>query len=80
MNSILRDCAHYTGEILLKSSIEEKFDILYLYYKTDISKLKSKNYWNIFKKVIKVRNELVHYKKNYMGMSGNIPIYMEKML
>jgi len=62
INTILRDCVNYSGERLLKISLEDKIEILYLYFKIDMSSLKNENSWNIFKKINHLRNELVYYK------------------
>jgi hypothetical protein len=80
INTILRDCVCYNGEKLLKASMEEKLEILYMYYKTDITVIKSEHYWGELKKLIKIRNELTHFKNNYIGISGSVPLSWNKPL
>jgi len=70
INTILRDCVNCDSDGLLKSSISDKLDILYLYYKADISVLKKEHYWETFKKLTRIRNELTHYKRNHIGAMG----------
>lgn len=70
INTILRDCVQYKGEKLMKSSLEDKLEIIHMFYKKDIQILKGNNLWNIFKTVTRIRNELIHYKNNFIGDSG----------
>lgn len=70
INTILRDCVQYKGEKLMKSNLEEKLEIIHMFYKKDIRILKGNNLWNTFKMVTRIRNELIHYKDNYIGDSG----------
>jgi len=77
LNTILRDCTNYKGERLLKANMEDKLEMLYMYYKADISILR-REHWETFKKLCKVRNELTHFKDNYIGISGGIPVYWKK--
>lgn len=73
LNTILNTCVEYNGIELLKSSIDEKLEIIFLYYKKDLSKIKSQHYWECFRKILKVRNEMIHYKITSIGMSTGIP-------
>ena len=81
INTILRDCVNCDSDGLMKSNMSDKLDILYLYYKADISVLKKEHNWETFKKLIKIRNELTHYKRNHIGAIGygyGIPISWRK--
>ena len=73
INTILRECVLYYGERLLRSNVEDKLEIIYLHYKADISKTKGEHYWGIFKKLSRMRNELTHFKKSYVGVNGVFP-------
>ncbi|NFR85690.1 hypothetical protein FDE85_02600 [Clostridium botulinum] len=73
VNTILSNCIKYTGEVLLKCSIEEKIEIIFMNYKKDWNTIKGQNPWANFKKVTKVRNEMIHYKKNFIGNGSGIP-------
>jgi len=73
VNTILRDCVYYKGENLLKANLDDKLEILYLYYRMDISALKEKH-WEYYRKIIRLRNELVHYKCNFVGEGMDIPL------
>ena len=76
-NTILRDCINYSDNKLMKCSIEEKLEIIYLYYKADISKLRE--IWEAYITITKVRNELVHYKSNYIGEGTGFPAFGSKL-
>ena len=73
LNTILNTCVKYSGKELLKSSIEEKLEIIFLYYKKDLSIIKSQHYWECFRKILKVRNEMIHFKITDIGMGTGIP-------
>jgi len=73
VNTILRDCVYYKGKSLLKANLDDKLEMLYLYYKADISDLKEKH-WEHYRKLIRLRNELVHYKYNFVGEGTDIPL------
>lgn len=73
LNTIINSCIGYDGESLLKCSIEEKLDIIYMHYDKDFSEIKSQNPWNIYKKTTSVRNAMIHFKKTYIGDGTGIP-------
>lgn len=73
LNTIINTCINYKGKDLLKTSIDEKIEIIFLYYKKDISVIKSLHYWECFRKILKVRNEMIHYKITGIGMGTGIP-------
>lgn len=64
VNTILRDCIGNKNEKLLRCSTDEKLEIIYLFYKKDISQLKSSHLWGKYAEINLIRNELVHYKYN----------------
>ena len=74
LNTILRDCVQCDDEKLMRLNFEEKIKIPYLYYRADMSGLKSDSSWEVFLKVNRIRNELIHYKFNYIGTYGHIPV------
>ena len=80
LNTILRDCIHYNKENLMKLNIEDKIEIIYLYYKKDFSNTKSKDEWAKFKELNRIRNNLIHYKVNFLGYGTIIPPKWENKL
>lgn len=73
INSVLSDIIHYKNERLLKSSIDEKLDIIYLFYKKDINRLRADNNFAKYKELNRIRNELIHFKFSYIGHSSQVP-------
>jgi hypothetical protein len=73
VNSVLSDIIHYKNERLIKCSVEEKFDIIYLLYNKDIKPLRADNNFAKYKEMNRIRNELIHFKFNYIGHSSCIP-------
>lgn len=67
LNTIITTCMMENNELFLRMSIEEKIEIICLYYKVESSRIKSTNYWATFKNINKIRNELIHYKKSFIG-------------
>ena len=65
-NTIINTCMQENNELLLKMSIDEKLEIICLYYKVKSSQIKSIHYWGTFRTINKVRNELIHYKKSFI--------------
>ncbi len=72
-NTIINSCMNYNGESLLKCNIEEKIDLIFLYYEKDWSNIKGQNPWSVYKKTTKVRNEMIHFKRTYIGDGAGIP-------
>ena len=64
---------NYNGEVLLKCSVDEKIDFIFMHYQKDLQNVKGQNPWEIYKKTTKVRNEMIHYKKTYIGDGIGIP-------
>lgn len=73
LNTILNSCMNCESEKLLKLSIDEKIDLIFLYYKKDFSDIKSRNEWNIYRQFTRIRNELIHFKKSFIGDGTDIP-------
>lgn len=73
LNTIISSCIGYEGETLLKCSHEEKFDIIFLHYHKDFAEIKAQNAWALYKKTTKVRNEMIHFKKTYVGEGTAVP-------
>ncbi len=73
LNTIINACMNYNGEVLLKCSVEEKIDFIFMYYQKDWQIVKGQNPWAIYKKATRVRNEMIHFKKTYIGDGSGIP-------
>ncbi|MBD5538211.1 MAG: hypothetical protein HDQ99_21720 [Lachnospiraceae bacterium] len=73
LNTILSSCMDYDGSILLKCSIEEKLDIIFMCYQKDWNYVKSQHAWEVYRKTTRVRNEMIHFKKTYIGDASEIP-------
>lgn len=73
LNTILKKCLKYDNECLLKCSIEEKIEIIFMYYQKDFSIIKSQNVWYSYKTATKVRNSLIHFKKSELGNGTGVP-------
>lgn len=73
LNTVMNSCIGYQEEALLKCSVPEKLDIIFLYYGKDFSAIKSQNSWAAFRRVTKVRNEMIHFKKTFVGLGTGIP-------
>ena len=73
LNTIINSCIGYDDETLLKCSIKEKIDIIFLHYGKSFNGIKSKHCWEQFSKTTKVRNGMIHFKKTYVGDGTGIP-------
>ncbi len=73
LNTIINTCIDYNGELLLKCSVEEKIELIFMHYKKDWAVIKGQNSWSIYKKTTRVRNEMIHFKKTYIGDGSGIP-------
>ncbi len=73
LNTIINCCMCYTGEILLKCSIDEKLEMIFMHYNKDLGEIKSQHPWEVYRKTTSARNELIHYKKKYIGHGSDIP-------
>lgn len=73
LNTIINSCMNYNGDSLLKCNIEEKIDLIFLYYKKEWNRIKGQNPWSVYKKTTKVRNEMIHFKRTYIGDGTGIP-------
>lgn len=72
LNAIINSCIGYTDEVLLKCNHQEKIDIIFLHYSKDFSTIKSKKCWESYRITTKVRNEMIHFKKPYVGHSSQL--------
>lgn len=66
LNTIINNCMMQNTDLLLKMSIEEKLEVVCLYYKKKTLEIKETHYWEMFRKMNKIRNELVHFKRSYI--------------
>lgn len=73
INTIVNICMSCTSDELLKCNIDKKIDNISSFYKKDFSNIKNKPFWETYRTTTKVRNEMIHYKKPYVGHSGEIP-------
>ncbi|MEG0409241.1 MAG: hypothetical protein RR623_10255 [Bacilli bacterium] len=73
LNSILNMCMKYQGEILLKCSVKEKLDLIFMHYEKDLSSIYNSHLWGFVNKTTKIRNEMIHYKKSFLCNSTAIP-------
>lgn len=73
LNSVLDLCIQYNGDHLKKCSVDEKLDIIFLYYKKNFFNIRSKHTYETYKKVVTIRNNLIHFKKPFICYSGNTP-------
>ena len=73
LNTIMNGCMNYSGEKLLKCSVEEKIEMIFMYYQKNCSEVKSRHSWEIYRNTTKVRNEMVHYKKTFINDGMGIP-------
>ena len=44
-----------------------------MHYQKDWQIVKGQNTWAVYKKTTRVRNEMIHYKKTYIGDGSGIP-------
>lgn len=73
INTIVNICMGCSSDEFLKSNINKKIDEISSFYKKDFSNIKNKPFWETYRTTTKVRNEMIHYKKQYVGHSGEIP-------
>jgi len=73
LNTIITKCISYDGDVLLRCSIDEKLEIIYMHFNKDLLELKSSHFWQNYRQSTKVRNEMIHYKKTSIGWGGEIP-------
>lgn len=73
LNTIINSCMHYDGEIILKCSIEEKLEIIFMHYERSYARIKSLHCWELYRTATSVRNEMIHFKKTYIGEGSWIP-------
>ena len=66
LNTIITTCMIEKNELFLKMSIDEKVEIICLYYRVKSSKIKGFHCWEALKKMTKIRNELIHYKNSFI--------------
>lgn len=66
LSSILTMCMKYQGEILLKCSVKEKLDLIFMHYEKDLSLIYNSHLWDFVNKTTRIRNEMVHYKKSFL--------------
>lgn len=73
LNTIINSCMNYDGEIILKCSIEEKLEIIFMHYEKNYASIKSLHCWELHRTATNVRNEMIHFKKTYIGQGSWIP-------
>lgn len=73
LNTIINTCIEYKGKDLYKCNVSVKMDVIFMYYQKDWTSIKEGRLWKIYDKTRKVRNEMMHYKKTYIGDGSGIP-------
>ena len=73
LNTIINSCMHYDGDVLLKCSIEEKLEIIFMHYNKNFTDIKSLHCWELYRTATSVRNEMIHFKKTYIGDGTGLP-------
>ena len=65
INTLLRDFFGYSpdGEVI-KSSVESKLEIIFAGSLDQLKRIKGDNCWDKYRRVVSVRNQLIHYKNN----------------
>ena len=74
INTLLRDFLGYApdGEVI-KSSIETKLEIIYSDKFDQLKLIKGDNCWDKYKRLVSVRNQLIHYKNNSADICSSWP-------
>lgn len=79
LNSIISSCLNYEGDTLLKLSMEEKMDVIFLSDPELLKSIKSRNEYRVYKKTNQIRNELIHFKKSWISDgSGLMSVTIKK--
>lgn len=73
LNTIINACIGYDKELLLKCSIDEKIELIFMHYNKSFDEIKGQHTWGSFRKTQKIRNEMIHFKKTYIGDGTEIP-------
>lgn len=73
LNTIINSCMEYKGDTLLKCSIEEKIDLIFMHYNKNWDNIKSRNEWEVYRKTTTVRNEMIHFKRTYVETATLVP-------
>lgn len=69
LNGLINQKFVNDNERLLNSSMEEKIDFLYLNSGKSTRTLRGSHLYSEYKNINKIRNELIHYKNNFVGNS-----------
>lgn len=74
INTLLRDFLGYApdGEVI-KSSIETKLEIIFSDKFDQLKLIKGDNCWDKYKRLVSVRNQLIHYKNNSADICSSWP-------
>lgn len=67
LNNLLNQYIPEDNDRLLRGNIEEKIDILYFLNNNNPKVLRGSHLYGDFRKMNDIRNELIHYKSNYVG-------------
>lgn len=67
LNDILNQYFPENNERLLRQNIDEKLDLIYLFNNKNPNTLRGSHFYEQFKSVKQIRNELIHYKSSYIG-------------
>lgn len=73
LNTIVGRRLGWTDEEILKTSHEMKLRLICIMYNVDLADFKSDNSYSIVKSIIRLRNDITHYKNNQVGMGHLLP-------
>lgn len=76
INMLIRTCWNYHGDRIIKSSIDEKLEILFMHYTNGLKELetfKTSKEYQAYHENNRVRNELIHYKNPHIGGGTGTP-------
>ncbi len=73
LNTILNRSLGINDESVLSKNIEKKLEFLCCVYKKEITAIYRIPEYRTYKRIRKVRNEMIHYKRSYVGESIQLP-------
>lgn len=73
LNTVMNRCMAVNDDKQLRKSIDEKLEILCANYNKNIQDVKRLRNYQTYKRIKRVRNEMIHYKRSYVGESTGFP-------
>lgn len=74
LNTLIRDVIKCTSNKKLKLNIHDKIIYIYTYFRISTTNLFNSKEYNTFYLLKGIRNDLIHYKFNSLGMGSAIPV------